>query len=65
MRRLPAGVWQAKVIVMGQEAKAFERAGLVGVRIGRRPTAPPARRRWFDSHEGTMAVLRAPRTSTT
>ena len=27
MRRLPAGVWQTAVIVMGQEARVFERAG--------------------------------------
>src|SRR5919112_4563743 len=26
MRRLPAGVWQAAVIVMGQEAQVFTRA---------------------------------------
>src|SRR3954454_19673323 len=27
-RRLPDAVWQARLIVMGQEAEAFERAGL-------------------------------------
>src|ERR671933_910702 len=28
MRRLPAGIWQATVIVMGQEAHVFTRAGI-------------------------------------
>ena len=28
MRRLPAGVWQTAVIVMGQEAQVFERLGV-------------------------------------
>src|SRR5919106_2153810 len=28
MRRLPAGVWQTAVIVMGQEARQFSRAGI-------------------------------------
>src|ERR1700710_959669 len=28
LRRLPASIWQAHVIVMGQEAEAFSRAGV-------------------------------------
>src|SRR5919106_4563627 len=28
MRRLPAGIWRAGVIVMGQEAQVFERSGM-------------------------------------
>src|SRR5215208_3220434 len=28
MRRLPAGVWRATIIAMGQEARAFARAGI-------------------------------------
>src|SRR5918997_6089056 len=28
LRRLPAGIWQANRIVMGQEAQVFQRAGL-------------------------------------
>jgi Family of unknown function (DUF6909) len=59
MRRLPAGVWQTDVIVMGQEARVFERAGLGRIQEWDAVEAPARRRRWFDSHEGTMAVLLA------
>jgi hypothetical protein len=59
MRRLPAGIWQAAVIVMGQEAQVFERAGMGRIVEWDPVEAPARRRRWFDSHEGTMAVLLA------
>jgi hypothetical protein len=59
MRRLPAGVWQAAVIVMGQEAQVFERAGVGRIEEWDPVEAPARRRRWFDSHQGTMAVLLA------
>ena len=59
MRRLPAGIWRTAVIVMGQEAKAFERAGTGKIEEWDAVEAPARRRRWFDSHEGTMAVLLA------
>jgi hypothetical protein len=59
MRRLPAGVWQTAVIVMGQEARVFERAGFGRIEEWEPVEAPARRRRWFDSHEGTMAVLLA------
>jgi hypothetical protein len=59
MRRLPAGVWQAAVIVMGQESQVFERAGVGRIEEWDPVEAPARRRRWFDSHEGTMAVLLA------
>ena len=59
MRRLPAGVWQAAVIVMGQEARVFERAGFGKIEEWEAVEAPARRRRWFDSHDGTMAVLLA------
>jgi hypothetical protein len=59
MRRLPAGVWQAAVIVMGQEAQVFERAGVGRIQDWDPVEAPARRRRWFDSHQGTMAVLLA------
>jgi hypothetical protein len=59
MRRLPAGIWRATVIAMGQEAHAFRRAG-IGPLENWEPVEAPARRRWwFDSGEGTMAVLLA------
>ena len=59
MRRLPAGVWQTAVIVMGQEAQVFERAGFGRIEEWDPAEAPARRRRWFDSHDGTMAVLLA------
>src|SRR5919106_7075159 len=59
MRRLPAGVWQTAVIVMGQEAQVFERAGMGKIEEWEPVEAPARRRRWFDSHDGTMAVLLA------
>jgi hypothetical protein len=59
MHRMPAGVWQSAVIVMGQEAQVFERAGVGRIEAWEPVEAPARRRRWFDSHEGTMAVLLA------
>jgi Family of unknown function (DUF6909) len=59
MRRLPAGIWQTAVIVMGQEAQVFERAGVGRIQEWDAVEAPARRRRWFDSHEATMAVLLA------
>ncbi len=59
LRRLPAGVWRSARIVMGQEAKAFDRAGLGPIEDWEAVEAPARRRRWYDSHEGTLAVLLA------
>ena len=59
MRRLPAGIWQTAVIVMGQEAQVFNRAGFGHIEEWDAVEAPARRRRWFDSHDGTMAVLLA------
>ncbi len=59
MRRLPAGIWQASLIVMGQEAQVFKRAGVGDIESWDPVEAPARRRRWYDSHEGTMAVLLA------
>jgi len=59
MRRLPAGVCQAAVIVMGQEAQVFSRTGVGPIEEWDPVEAPARRRRWFDSQEGTMAVLLA------
>lgn len=59
MRRLPANIWRATVIAMGQEARQFARAG-IGPLEDWQPVEAPARRRWwFDSGEGMMAVLLA------
>jgi hypothetical protein len=59
MRRLPANIWQATVIAMGQEARQFARAGLGPLEEWQQVEAPARRRWWFDSGEGTMAVLLA------
>jgi hypothetical protein len=59
MRRLPAGIWATDRIVMGQEARVFERAGIGRIQEWDAVEAPARRRRWFDSHDGTMAVLLA------
>src|SRR5919202_4487124 len=59
MRRLPAGIWQTAVIVMGQEAQVFERAGVGRIEDWDAVEPPARRRRWYDSHDGTMAVLLA------
>ena len=59
MRRLPASLWRASVIVVGQESEAFERAGIGRIEDWEPVEAPARRRRWFDSGRGTLAVLLA------
>jgi uncharacterized protein DUF6909 len=59
MRRLPAGIWSASVIVMGQEAQVFERAAIGRIEEWEPVEAPARRRRWYDGHQGTLAVLLA------
>ncbi len=59
LRRLPASIWQATVIVMGQEAEAFARAGVGRIADWTSLEAPARRRRWYDSGRGTLAVLLA------
>ena len=59
MHRLPAQIWAAAVIVMGQEAKAFARAGIGDLSDWEPAEAPARRRRWYDSGRGTLGVLLA------
>src|SRR3954469_218142 len=59
LKRLPAMIWRASVIVMGQEAVVFERAGIGRIEDWDAVEAPARRRRWFDSERGTLAVLLA------
>src|SRR3954447_4512252 len=59
LKRLPASVWRANVIVMGQETEAFARAGLGRIEDWEAVEAPARRRRWYDSGAGTLAVLLA------
>jgi hypothetical protein len=59
LKRLPATIWRASVIVMGQEAEAFLRAGIGRIEDWEAAEAPARRRRWYDSGRGTLAVLLA------
>jgi hypothetical protein len=59
LRRLPAQIWRAHVIIMGQEVEPFVRAGIGRIDEWSPVEAPARRRRWFDSGDGTMAVLLA------
>jgi hypothetical protein len=59
MRRLPADIWRAQVVVMGQEAIVFRRYGYGRIEDWTPVEAPARRRRWFDDGEGTLAVLLA------
>ena len=58
-RRLPDEVADAKVIVMGQEAIVFKRAGIGPIEDWEPLEAPARRRRWFHDGDGTLAVLLA------
>ncbi len=59
LRRLPASIWKATVIVMGQEAEQFTRVGIGRIEDWETVEAPARRRRWYDSGEGILAVLLA------
>jgi hypothetical protein len=59
LRRLPASIWKAGVIVVGQESESFARAGIGRIEDWEAVEAPARRRRWYDSGEGTLAVLLA------
>jgi hypothetical protein len=58
-RRLPASVWQARVVVMGQETDVFARQGIGPIEQWTRLEAPARRRRWYSDDRGMMAVLLA------
>jgi hypothetical protein len=58
-RRLPDEISDAKVIVMGQEAKVFAQAGIGPIEEWTSLEAPARRRRWFHDGGGTLAVLLA------
>jgi hypothetical protein len=58
-RRLPDEVAEAKVIVMGQEARVFARNGFGRIEEWMPLEAPARRRRWFDGGDGALAVLLA------
>ena len=58
-QRLPQQAPDAKVIVLGQEAKVFKDAGIGPIEDWKPLEAPARRRRWFDDDKGTLAVLLA------
>ena len=58
-RACPQEVPDAKVIVLGQEAKVFKDAGIGPIEDWKPLEAPARRRRWFDDGDGTLAVLLA------
>jgi hypothetical protein len=55
--RLPASTWRARLVLMGQDAAAFQRAGVGDLETWEVVEAPARRRRWHDSTTGTLAVL--------
>src|SRR5829696_1428575 len=59
VRRLPAGIYKANPIVMGQEAVEFRRHGIGNLEDWDAREAPARRRWWFDSGTGVLAVLLA------
>jgi hypothetical protein len=58
IRRLPDGIVDAGLVIMGQEAEVFARNGIV-IEEWEEADAPARRRRWHDGGEGVHAVLLA------
>jgi hypothetical protein len=56
-RRLPDAIWQARLVVMGQEKEAFARAGLGLADDWPALEAPARRRHWYDAGDGRLAAL--------
>lgn len=57
IHRLPRDIWCARLVAMGQEAAAFERAGLGRLDDREALEAPARRRRWHHGADGVLAVL--------
>ena len=58
IRRLPDGIVDAELVIMGQEAEVFARNGIV-IDEWEEADAPARRRRWHDGGGGVHAVLLA------
>jgi hypothetical protein len=58
-RRLPDTAFDARRIVLGQEAVQFARAGVGPLQDWTPEEAPARRRRWYSDGAGTLAVLLA------
>jgi uncharacterized protein DUF6909 len=59
IRRLPESIVRTTIVVMGQEAALFARAGIGPLEQWEAVEAPARRRRWFDGGEEVLAVLLA------
>ena len=58
-QRLPAAIFRARLVVMGQEAELFDRAGIGPLEDWPAVEAPARRRRWYEGPDGVYAVLMA------
>jgi hypothetical protein len=59
VRRLPASMIRITIVVMGQDAALFRRAGVGPLEQWDAVEAPARRRRWYDSGDEVLAVLLA------
>jgi hypothetical protein len=59
IRRLPDSIVRIKIVVMGQEAALFRRAGIGPLEEWDAVEAAARRRRWYDSGDEVLAVLLA------
>jgi len=59
IRRLPDSVLRTTIVVMGQEAALFTRAGIGPLEEWEAVEAAARRRRWYDSGDEVLAVLLA------
>jgi Family of unknown function (DUF6909) len=59
IRRLPDSIVRIKIVVMGQEAALFRRAGIGPLEEWEAVEAAARRRRWYDSGDELLAVLLA------
>lgn len=59
IRRLPDSILRTRVVVMGQEAALFTRAGIGPLEQWEAVEAPARRRRWYDDGDEVLAVLLA------
>jgi hypothetical protein len=59
IRRLPDSIVRIKIVVMGQDAALFRRAGVGPLEQWEAVEAAARRRRWYDSGDEVLAVLLA------
>lgn len=59
IQRLPKTIYAARVVVMGQEAVQFDRAGIGPLDDWPTRESPARRRRWYEGPDGEFAVLLA------